>query len=345
MDVDRRSLLVGLGLTLTAACAQAGPNKSRQAGKGKGAKMAGSPLWSSFKAAFLDPSGRIIDNGNGGISHSEGQSYGLTFALWNDDRAAFDAILHWTETVLAKRDMALFAWKYDPCAPDPVGDKNNATDGDMLIAWTLAQAADQWGEPRYAERSAMIRAAIRSNLVMERAGRLLLLPGLQGFVTPTAVTLNPSYYIWPALDAFARLDGRQVWGQVVADGEAIMRSARFGPLNLPTDWIDINPAGTVVPAAGRAARFGFDAIRVPLYAHAGKRDALLPPIRQYWRGYIDTKRPIPAWVDVLSGEVAPYALSAGGMAVAANILGVPAPTGLSPDYYGASLQMLATMMR
>ena len=53
------------------------------------------------------------------------------------------------------------------------------------------------------------------------------------------------------------------------------------------------------------------------------------------------QQPIPAWVDVQSGEVAPYALSAGGMAIAGKIMGLPQPVGLSTDYYAASLQMLA----
>lgn len=29
--------------------------------------------WSAYKGAFLDPGGRVIDTGNGNISHSEGQ--------------------------------------------------------------------------------------------------------------------------------------------------------------------------------------------------------------------------------------------------------------------------------
>ncbi|WHO37286.1 glycosyl hydrolase family 8 [Sphingobium sp. AP49] len=333
MAVDRRGLLVGAGLVLTAACARAGQGKSKDVTSGVD--------WQTFKARFLDPSGRIVDNGNGGVSHSEGQSYGLALAFWNDDRAAFDTILGWTDRTLARPDMALYAWRYDPRQPNPVADPNNATDADLVIAWILAEAARTWRNEAYAARSKAIRSAIRHNLVLERHGRHLLLPGIQGFVTAEAVTLNPSYYVWPALDAFRRLDGDAAWGRVIGDGEAMLGAARFGPLALPTDWIDVTGHDAVSPAAGKPARFGFDAVRVPLYAKAGRREALLAPIRDFWRGYVAQRQPIPAWVDVQSGEVAPYALSAGGMAIAGGVLGLPAPTSLSADYFAASLQMLA----
>jgi endoglucanase len=29
------------------------------------------PMWTTFRQLYLDASGRIVDNGNGGISHSE----------------------------------------------------------------------------------------------------------------------------------------------------------------------------------------------------------------------------------------------------------------------------------
>src|SRR5690606_13952978 len=133
------------GLTLASACARA---EKRQ---GRSAKS--DPLWPAFKSAFLDPTGRIVDNGNGGISHSEGQSYALLLALWNDDRATFDTVLAWTERTLSHPDMALFSWRYDPRAANPVADPNNATDGDIAIAWALAEAGRKWRDPAYAKRS------------------------------------------------------------------------------------------------------------------------------------------------------------------------------------------------
>jgi endoglucanase len=334
MAASRRGALVlGGGLLAASACARASHGGSDI--------VTANPQWQTYKTRFIDVSGRIVDNGNGGISHSEGQGYGLAFALWNNDHTAFAAILAWTEQVLARKDKALFSWRFDPRLPNPVGDPNNATDADIFIAWALANAARRWKKKAYADRSAMIRAAIRADLVVERYGRLLLLPGLSGFVSPGAVTINPSYFVWPALDMFRRLDGEDVWGKVAGDGEALLGVARFGSFGLPADWVDVTGHEAVAPAAGRLARFGYDAIRAPLYAWAGRRKWLSEPVRGYWRDSSAGGRAIPAWVDVVSGEEAPYGLSEGGNAVAAKLLGRPAPAALSTDYYAASLQMLA----
>ncbi|KIN72600.1 hypothetical protein Z949_1777 [Sulfitobacter guttiformis KCTC 32187] len=48
--------------------------------------------WSAWKGRFLSGDGRIIDDGNGGISHSEGQGFGALLAQANDDRSAFQLI-------------------------------------------------------------------------------------------------------------------------------------------------------------------------------------------------------------------------------------------------------------
>jgi len=37
--------------------------------------------WESYKSRFLQPEGRIADTGRGGISHSEGQAFGMLLAV------------------------------------------------------------------------------------------------------------------------------------------------------------------------------------------------------------------------------------------------------------------------
>ncbi|WP_018075644.1 glycosyl hydrolase family 8 [Novosphingobium nitrogenifigens] len=332
MMFDRRFVVAGLFSVMAMACTR--PGVSREEGADS--------FWTLFRNQFVDASGRVIDSGNGGISHSEGQGYGLLLAVLGGDRSAFQAILNWTEANLARQDVALFSWKYDPRLPNPVSDPNNATDGDLLIGWALAEAARRWGGDAWASRSRSIRTAIRQQLVVERYDRHLLLPGRTGFFTSEAITLNPAYFVWPALDAFAALDGDAVWGAILSDAEKIVREARFGPLQLPCDWIDVGAGGKIVPAKGRPARFGFDAIRVPLYAVAGRRASLVQPIADFWRSNGAGQIRPPAWIDVVTGEKAPYPLSAGGMAVVRKTLGLaPPPEALDTDYYSAALQALS----
>ena len=339
MDIERRAVLLAGLTTLMSGCARAtqpAPQPHRD--------IAG---WADFKARFLDGDGRVIDTGNGGISHSEGQGYAMVVAEAAGDRAAFERLHGWTEKNLARPHDALFSWRYDPRQPVPVNDPNNASDGDILIAWALMRAGRRWGQRVWQARARDIRMAIHDHLVQVRGPRTLLLPGITGFDHPDRTTINPSYYIWPALDQFRAADGDDQWGRLIRDGERLIVDARFGPLALPTDWIDIATDGRASPAADKPALFGLDAIRVPLYLTLGGRQQRADAIARFWRSYIDQKRPVPAWVDVRSGETASFAVSAGGCAVVRRLLGDAAPP-CSPqpggeDYYSSVLRLIAAL--
>ena len=99
--------------------------------------------WESYKSRFMMPDGRIIDTGNGNVSHTEGQGFAMLLAVGNNDRPAFDKLWQWTDKTLRNKDNGLFYWRYNPVAPNPVADKNDATDGDTLIAWALLRAQQQ----------------------------------------------------------------------------------------------------------------------------------------------------------------------------------------------------------
>ena len=45
---------------------------------------------------FKRPDGRIVDDANGDVSHSEGQGYGMLLAVFNDDRQSFAEMWEWT---------------------------------------------------------------------------------------------------------------------------------------------------------------------------------------------------------------------------------------------------------
>jgi endoglucanase len=352
MVLDRRSVLMMAGSGLVVACSGgAVANRHDAAAKGRDDKLpsppprnaAGfAPIWAAFKGSYVQPDGRVVDTGNNGISHSEGQGYGMIMAARAGDRAAFDSIFAWSEKTLARPNDGLFSWRYDPRAAVPVGDPNNATDGDMLIAWGLMLGAARWRERHLSERAATIRAALHDTMVRPIAGESYLLPGGTGFVREGSTTLNPSYYVWPALQLFRAADGGARWDAVLRGGQTLLARARFGPNALPTDWVDVAADGSMAPAVGRPARFGFDAIRIPLYLALADRRGGAEPIARFWKRY--GQQPIPAWIDVRSGETAPYPLSSGGMAVVRRLLGqpLPAPTPQA-DYYAAVLQALAMM--
>ena len=305
--------------------------------------------WQVFRSRFLSSDGRVIDTGNGGISHSEGQGWGLLFAQAANDKDSFDLIFAWTSTFLARPQDALHVWRYDPSAKNPTADMNNATDGDIFIAWALARGAKSWGQPVLAAAAAALAADIRDKLCFTQSGKVFLLPGISGFVLPAALNLNPSYYVWPAFDTLAQLAPSEVWASMRADGLATLTAGVFGKWSLPPDWLAVGRPGLgLQPAALWPPRFSFDAIRVPLWLSWAKAmpESLGAAFTNYWQSSAFPYR--PAWVDLQDGSFAKFAAPSGMTAVANLTLASLAGSQPSlpnvadaADYFSAALTMLS----
>ncbi|KRB59424.1 endoglucanase [Rhizobium sp. Root708] len=233
--------------------------------------------WEAYKAKFLDASGRIIDNANGGISHSEGQGYGLLLAYLANNPSDFEQIWYFTRTELLLRDDGLAVWKWDPTVTPHVTDTNNASDGDILIAYALAMAGSSWRKQNYLTAATKIAEALLSNVVVKSGGRTILLPGAEGFMAPgrkDGPVVNPSYLIFEAIPVMAVLAPSDAWQTLTDDGMALLRDMQFGPRKLPADWVSLNRHPQ--PAEGFDPEFGYNAIRIPLYlARAGVTDKAL----------------------------------------------------------------------
>ncbi len=300
--------------------------------------------WAQYKQRFLLPDGRIIDTGNNNVSHTEGQGFAMLLAVYNNDRPAFDKIWQWTNATLYRKDNGLFSWRYEPGKPDPIADKNNASDGDIFIAWALLEAGKKWGVTAYLTSSAEIQRALLRHTLIRYAGYQLMLPGVSGFKQAGSVIVNPSYFVFPAWQAFYQDTHLLVWKNLSDDGMAMIGKMRFGKSQLPADWVKLQANGQMAPASGWPPRFGFDAVRIPLYVHwyhAGS--PALQPFARFWRNY--DRRAAPAWIDVLSGQRSEYNQSQGMRAIRDLVVGDSGPltSQLDPDedYYSASLHLLA----
>ena len=309
--------------------------------------------WAAFRARFIQPDGRVVDTGNEGVSHSESQAYGLLLSVGHNDRGTFERILGWSRGVLGVRDDYLMAWRYRHGASSPVDDLNNATDGDLMFAWALARAHDRWGVP---EHLALSRTIARDMLrvLMARAGsHRFLLPGSVGFFHGDRIVLNPSYHVVPALRRMASVLPDPSWDAVIAGGDVILEASRRGQWRLPPDWAQIDREGRIIkPSSSNPARFGYDAVRVPLnLIWSGRdQDPTVLDIAGFW-----SNPPLgraPGWVDLRNNAMSPEPASDGHRAISAITVAAAAGWRSMPwipsatrahDYYSASLTMLTRL--
>ncbi|WP_244530955.1 glycosyl hydrolase family 8 [Pseudoxanthobacter soli] len=309
------------------------------------------PIWAAWRAAFLDASGRVVDTANGDISHSEGQGYGLLLAVYANDWATFDQIWTFTLTELLIRDDGLAAWKWDPNHKPHVVDINNATDGDILIAWALAQAASLWNEPRYRDAATRIAKAVGSTMLRSFGGYTLILPGAAGFdhsADGGGVIINPSYWVFEALPVLASLAPDYDWTGAERSGLDLLSKAQFGSYSLPSDWIQVSVNGDLAPAPGFDPVFGYNSLRIPLYL-LGAGHTEKQRLEPYDHAWVQDGRYSPLIVDVETGKVVERLTEPGYEILAAlvscSLSGTSVPYDLREfqptSYFASTLHLLA----
>lgn len=304
--------------------------------------------WALFKQRFLLPEGRIIDTGHNSISHSEGQSVVMLLAAYYDDRVVFDNIWRWTQRNLQVRQDKLLAWHWSPdCG---LIDINNASDGDLFVAWALLRAHKKWKDPEYLADALEIIQDIRQNLMLETKRGIVLLPGMRGFKKPEGIVINLSYWVFPALQEIAGVDSASEWQLLQQTGIKLIEEASFGRWGLPPDWILLN--NKLAFPAEFLPRFSYDAVRIPLYLLWAKYETvkLLTPFLQFW-GYFDGASFIPAWTNLIDDSIDSYDASVGIRGIAQLSLDYPRLQAASlpalddtQDYYSSLLLLLAKVM-
>jgi len=273
-------------------------------------------IWSTFKRLFVTTEGRIVDDANNDVSHSEGQGYGLILAEANNDRETFRRVWNWTEQNLRKRNDHLFAWRWlNNASNGHVPDTNNATDGDLLIAWGLARGGSAWGDASLQGLARDIARDVRQKMVRPSQYGPILLPGEYGFETTAGTVINLSYWVFPAFRELAKIDPSPDWQLLEQSGLKLIEAARFSPWGLPPDWLLLGPDLMSLPQ-GFELVYGYNAVRVPLYlAWAGiEPSEYYAPFRQ-----LSLFSLYPAYYEVV-GQRNLYSLYPGRPALPAKII-------------------------
>lgn len=242
------------------------------------------PLWEHYAEHMLDGSGRVVDHVGGDRTTSEGQAYGMFFALVAGDRARFDHMLHWTEDNLAGGDLTLrlpaWSWGKNPDGSWKTLDPNPASDADLWLAYDLMEAGRLWREPRYEKLGNLIATRIAQQEVTYVPGLgLTLLPGPLGFhVDNDTWIVNPSYLPPPVLHRLAALMPDGPWMAVEHSLEPMLRSGSGGGFAM--DWVSAGSTVRPSPSPVQLARGdksaepvgSYDAIRVYLWLGLSDKD-------------------------------------------------------------------------
>ncbi len=104
-----------------------------------------------------------------GSATARGRATACCWPRGYGDRQQFDQLWAWTKRNLHIGKDRLLAWRWRPSGSGDAGavdDMNNASDGDVLVAWALLRAADQWGDQGYAASARQILADLKA-----KAGR------------------------------------------------------------------------------------------------------------------------------------------------------------------------------
>ena len=133
------------------------------------------------------------------------------------------------------------------------------------------------------------------------------------------------------------------------NGYSLLDEARYGRWGLPPDWLR-QDAGLSLPD-DREPRFGYDAVRIPLYLLWGgaERDAI-QPFRSFW-AYFAGASFLPGWTNLKDDSVGSHDALKGVRAIAVLVAASPNPGRAalpemdeSQPYYSDVLLLLVKMM-
>ncbi|UVJ46434.1 cellulose synthase complex periplasmic endoglucanase BcsZ [Pseudomonas sp. LS1212] len=252
------------------------------------------PLWQTYAERFVQADGRMLESAmDPQHSTSEGQSYGMLFALIGNDQATFDKLWRWSSSNLAGGDIAnrLPAWLWGRGKDDLWGvqDANSASDADLWFAYALLEAARIWQRPEYRADAKRLLANIEARQVVSLPGLgKMVLPGPEGFVQPDHLwRLNASYLPVPLLRRLAKESPSGPWKEIVENTAKMLRAS--SPKGFVADWIGYRGTSAnsglfvVDPIKGEVG--SYDAIRVYLWAGmTAKSDPLAAPILAHLDG-------------------------------------------------------------
>jgi endoglucanase len=263
------ALWASLALLFLPGCAGAAERRAVPADPQARAELA--EWWTQYKRTFIEESGRVIRPRNQNDTVSEGQAYGMLFAVILDDRDAFDRIHAWTKKELSREALQadhLLGWHW---RAGKVIDWNSASDADLDYIFALLLAHKRWGDEAFREEALLVAADVLEHETRRRNDLLLLIPGVWEDKDRDGLMINPSYFSPATYRLLTEATGEPKWDELTASTYRIWESVgeymgkRKGAGLIP-DWCRYTTEGEIRSINTRAPTYGWDALRYPLRA-------------------------------------------------------------------------------
>lgn len=226
--------------------------------------------WAYYKSAFIKSYGQSVDPSREYKTTSEGQSYAMLKAVFQNDKPTFDGIWSWTKDHLRYRNQdKLISWLWgEKDGKEQLIDSNNATDADEDIALSLILASNKWNNPKYLDEAKVLLNDIWENAVVRVNGKYYILPAVNGFDKPDGYVLNLSYFSPASYRVFSTVDKIHPWGKLADDSYSTLEELskiKNNKTDLPPNWIFVTNDGELISAKKYMGKdsdnYGFDAFR------------------------------------------------------------------------------------
>jgi len=222
-------------------------------------------VYNLYRTNVIQPDGRVIDWQNKAVTHSEGIGYSLFFAVKMSDKETFYKIYHWFKRNIPLNDKGLVPWLWGKNSTGnwKILDFNDATDGNLWIAYALLLGYEKWKNKEFKEFAINLIKNIKKYDIFLHKNCVFLLPASEFFIGSKSLTINPSYYAPFIFAKFYEYDKDPIWLELINQSFKIWYFISVTPYHLFPEWIDIDLKTCKVTKV--YGIMGFNSIRIPIW--------------------------------------------------------------------------------
>jgi len=222
-------------------------------------------IYNIYKKNIVQPDGRVVDWQNKQVTHTEGIGYSLFFSVKFSDKETFYKIFSWLKTNLPLNKNGLIPWLWGkgPLGKWEILDSNDATDGNLWIAYSLLLGYEKWGDEKLKIFAVKLIKNIKRFDIYRKNKCIFLLPASKYFVNNDSVIINPSYYAPFIFKKFYQYDKDVIWLKLINQSFKLWYFISITPYHLFPEWVKVDKRYCkVTDISGVMA---FNAIRIPIW--------------------------------------------------------------------------------